>query len=141
MKDSSPGSRPLAIERVRQRFEEWRRTRTPGRRSLIPAALWGAAIALARQQGVYATSRLLRLDYAALKRRVATTAGDRPRPPAVSHPTLIELMPAPGQGSSARCLIEIESPCGGRMRVQMPQVTVPDLVALTCGVWSGGMRR
>jgi hypothetical protein len=29
------------------------------------------------------------------------------------------------------------------MRVQVPQVTVPDLVALTivCGVWSGGMRR
>ena len=137
MKDSSPGPRPLAMERVRQRFEEWRRTRTPGR-SPIPASLWGAAIVLARQHGVYATSRLLRLDYAALKRRVST-AGDRPRPPAASHPTLIELMPAPGHGSS--CLIEIESPCGGRMRVQVPQVTVADLVALTCGVWSGGRRR
>jgi hypothetical protein len=138
MKDSSPRSRPLAMERVRQRFEEWRRTRPPGRRSPIPASLGGAAIALARQHGVYATSRLLRLDYAALKRRVST-AGDRTRPPAASHPTLIELMPAPGHGSP--CLIEIESPCGGRMRVQVPQVTVPDLVALTCGVWSGGMRR
>lgn len=139
MKDSPPGPRPLAMERVRQRFEKWRRTRMPGR-SPIPASLWGAAIALARQQGVYATSRLLRLDYTALKRRVAT-AGDRTRPPAASPstPTLIELMPGPGHG--APCLIEIESPWGGRMRVQVPQVTVPDLVALTCGVWNGGLRR
>ncbi len=137
MRDSPPGPKALAMERVRQRFEEWRRTRTPGR-SPIPASLWGAAIALARQHGVYATSRLLRLDYAALKRRVST-AGDRTRRPTASHPTLIELMPAPGPGSP--CLIEIESPCGGRMRVQVPQVTVPDLVALTCGVWSRGRRR
>jgi hypothetical protein len=93
---------------------------------------------MARRHGVYATSRVLRLDYTALKRRVSTTR-DRPHPPAAAHPTLIELMPAPGPGSP--CLIEIESPCGGRMRVQMPQVTVPDLVALTYGVWNGGRQR
>jgi hypothetical protein len=122
----------VAMERVRQRFEQWRRTRTPGR-SPIPASLWAAAVALARHHGVYATSRLLRLDYAALKRRLST-AGDRKAVgPATSHPTLIELRPAPGP--CPPCVIEIESSCGGRMRVQVPQVTVSDLLALTLGVW------
>jgi hypothetical protein len=123
-----------AMERVRERFEQWRHTRVP-RRSPIPATLWAAAVALARQHGLYATARRLRLDYTALKRRMST-AGDRAVAPAASHPTLIELTPAPGLGST--CVIEIESPCGGRMRVQVPQVTVPDLVALTRGVWRGG---
>ena len=127
---------PLATERVRQRFERWRRTRTP-RRSPIPDALWAAAVALARQHGLYATSRLLRLDYTALKKRMP--AGDRTVAPAPASPTFVELTPAPGPW--AACVIEIESPCGGRMRVQVPQVTVPDLVALTRGVWSGGAPR
>ena len=65
---------PLAMERVRRRFERWRQTRTP-RRSPIPDALWATAVALARQHGLYATSRLLRLDYTALKKRLP--ASDR----------------------------------------------------------------
>jgi hypothetical protein len=120
---------PIATERVRQRFERWRRTRTPGR-SPIPDALWAAAVALAREHGLYATSRLLRLDYTALKKRMP--AGDEIVAPA---PTFVELTPAPGP--CAACVIEIEGPRGGRMRVQLPGVTLPDLVALTRVVWSG----
>ena len=126
---------PLAMEPVRQRFERWRQTRTP-RRSPIPDALWAAAVTLARQHGLYATSRLLRLDYSALKKRMP--AGDRTVAPA-SCPTFVELTSAPGP--CAACIIEIEGPRGERMRVQVPQVTVPDLVALTRGVWSGGAPR
>ncbi len=129
--------KPLAMERVRQRYERWRRTRTP-RRSPIPDTLWAAAVALARHHGLYATSRLLRLDYTALKRRMPT-AGDGTVAPAAPRPTVIELSPAPGL--SPPCVIEIESPCGGRLRVQVPQVTVSDLVALTRGVWGGGAPR
>ena len=121
---------PLAMERVRRRFERWRQTRTP-RRSPIPEALWATAVALARQHGLYATSRLLRLDYTALKNRLP--ASDRTV--ARVSPTFVELTPAPGPG--AACVIEIEGPHGGRMRVQLPGVTVPDLVALTRVVWSG----
>ena len=70
---------PITLERVRQRFEQWRRTRTP-RRSPIPAALWSAAVAVARQHGVYATARALHLDYTALKTRI-TAAADRTAAP------------------------------------------------------------
>jgi hypothetical protein len=135
MRARSPASRSAALERVRQRFEHWRRIRTPGR-ARIPAALWAAAVAVARDQGLNATSRVLRLDYAVLKRRVATARASGAVTPATAHPTLIELPPPPCVASS--CVIEIEHPCGGRMRVLVPPVTVTDLVALTRGVWQAG---
>ena len=134
MRIKEPTSRS-AIERARHRFEHWRRTRPPGR-SRIPARLWAAAVAAAREQGVHATSRLLRLDYAALRRRVFPTDESRSVTPPASPPTLIELRPATGLASS--CVIEIESPCGGRVRVPVPPVTVSDLVALAHGVWRSG---
>jgi hypothetical protein len=121
---------PITLERVRQRFEQWRRTRTP-RRSPIPAALWSAAVAVARQHGAYATARALHLDYTALKTRMPAAA-DRTAAPAA--PTFVELPPVLGTGT---CLIEIESPCGGTMRVHVNGATLPDLVALTRVVWSG----
>ncbi len=121
---------PLALERARQRFERWRRTRT-SRRVRIPAALWATAVTLARQHGLYATCRTLRLDYAVLKRRLQAT-GDGGTTP--SSPTFVELaLPS----SSCACMIELESPQGGRMRVQVHGAALPDLVALTRVVWNG----
>jgi hypothetical protein len=135
MRIRPPKSRSAAIERVRHRFEHWRRTRTPGR-SRIPARLWAAAVALAGEHGVYATSRVLRLDYAVLKRRVGAASAGGSVGPASSHPTLIELRSTPSVAPSS--VIEIEHPSGGRMRVPVPPVTVADLVALTYGVWKAG---
>src|SRR5712692_6103493 len=135
MRGRAPASKPAAIERVRQRFEHWRRTRPSGRMR-IPARLWAAAVALAREQGIYTTSRVLRLDYAVLKRRVGSADAAGSVALAGSHPTLIELKPAPSVAPT--CVIEIEDPCGGRLRVPVPPVTVADLVALTRGVWSAG---
>ena len=117
---------PVALEKVRRRLERWRRTRTY-RRSPIPAALWSAAVAVARQHGLYTTSRVLRLDYTALKKRMPA-AGEP------ASPAFIELTPAMG---TCGCVIEIESPCGGTMRVRVNGVALPDLVALTRVVWSG----
>ena len=54
---TSPDSVPRSIERVRQRFERWRATRRPHRRSPIPPALWAAAITVARQHGLCPTAR------------------------------------------------------------------------------------
>jgi len=130
------------MERVRRRFERWRRTRVPGR-SPIPASLWAAAVAMARQHGVYATSRLLRLDYAVLKRRLG--AAGSPRESGVTRqatracPTLIELPYTPQLGSP--CVIELPSRCGAPVRIQVPWTTVSDLVAFARGLWSDGSAR
>jgi len=51
---------PEAMQEVAQQFEEWRSSHS-GRRP-IPEALWSRAADLARQYGVFRTSKVLRLD-------------------------------------------------------------------------------
>ena len=135
MRDRPAAPIPVAVERVRWRFERWRRTRPPGR-SRIPARLWAAAVTVARQHGVNATSRWLRLDYVVLKRRLSVGQSTARIPRANSSPTFIDLTPASGFGSS--CVIELQSPCGAQARVQVPWATVADLVAFTRGIWGDG---
>ena len=121
---------PVAMEKVRGRLERWRRTRAY-RRAPIPAGLWAAAVTVARRHGLYLTARTLRLDYTSLKKRLH--AADE-RAPALASPTFVELAPLPLLTSPCDCVIEIEAPSGGRMRVQVKGV--PDLVALSRAVWS-----
>jgi len=124
---------PIVMERARRCLERWRSTRR-SRRSPIPAALWATAVAVARQHGLYATSRTLRLDYAVLKKRMHA-ADDRAG--ASASPTFVELRPWPSPTSACDCVIELETPRGGRMRVQVKGVAMPDLVALSRVAWSG----
>src|SRR5207247_6741011 len=59
---------PVKMEQARQQLDRWRSTRT--HRSPIPEPLWAVAVQLARQHGIFATARALRLDYTRLKARV-----------------------------------------------------------------------
>ena len=134
MVTTSPNSVPRSIERVRQRFERWRATRRPHRRSPIPPALWAAAIAVARQHGLCPTARTLHLDYTALKKRLAAAH--------VGHltsasPTFVEL---PGPSALPECIIEVE---GRRaiLRIRLNGLARPDLIALSRAGWSGGAPR
>jgi hypothetical protein len=62
---------PVKMEQARQRLERWRSTRA--HRSPIPEHLWTRAVELARQHGICATARTLRLDYTRLKTRLEST--------------------------------------------------------------------
>ena len=62
---------PTELERIRRRFDRWRRTRKG--RSRIPEPLWASAVKAAGQYGVNKTAQALRLDYYALKKRVEAT--------------------------------------------------------------------
>ena len=53
---------------LRERIEEWRRTRE--RRCQMPADLWDGAVSLARVHGPYQVSRALGVHYGALKSRL-----------------------------------------------------------------------
>jgi len=61
-------STSIGLEQTRRRITRWRETRTH-RGAPMPAPLWTAAIALARQHGLYTTARALHLDYGSLKKR------------------------------------------------------------------------
>ena len=104
-------------------------------RSLEPdhlTAVWVAqmappvAVELAREHGVYSVAHPLRLDYMRLKKRL----GGVPRlGQKVSSPAFVELI-APQAGTLKECVIEFESPRGGKVRIQWKASVAPDWTSL-----------
>lgn len=125
----SARSTSLGLQQTRRQIAGWRATRTH-RGAPMPATLWAAAVALARQHGLYATARTLRIDYGALKRRLNTAGPGR-----LSSPAFIELAPRPtGLGP---CVIDLEAARGRHLRIEVTGVTMADLVLLTQVAWGG----
>lgn len=118
----------IGLEQTRRQITRWRETRTH-RGAPMPATLWTAAIALARQHGLYTAARTLHVDYGSLKKRRDAAEGGR-----VASPTFVELPVARPTGLGP-CVIDLEVPRGGRMRIEVMGVTVADLVTLTQGAW------
>ncbi len=121
-------STSLGLEDARRRIARWRETR-PSRGAAMPAALWAAAVALARQHGLWTTARTLRVDYGTLKKRLNGAAGG-PAP----APAFVEL-PAARPTGFGPCVIELAARRGRRLRIEVPGVTLADLVALTQMAW------
>jgi hypothetical protein len=121
-------STSIGLEKTRRRIARWRETRRY-RGAAMPASLWAAAVALARQHGLSTTARTLHVDYGSLrKRRDAAGAGRVP------SPAFIELPAArpPGLGP---CVIDLQGARGRRLRIEVTGVTVDDLVTLTQVAW------
>jgi hypothetical protein len=126
---SVPSRVSREFEATRRRLTQWRATR-PHLRAAIPEPLWAEAVLLAQQHGVSETARVLGLGYDGLKRRL--------NPPAMSGgpgPTFVEL---PLVASSVvTWVLEFRGPDGRVLRVQVPPMSVSDLVMLGRAVWSG----
>ena len=120
------------LSRVCREFEHWRRTRP--RRSPIPISLWALAVEHARAVGVHATARRLRLDYYALKQRVEAAAAGASR--ASAGPAFVEVVPAgPTPAGVSECVIDLADARGATMRIRLTGPAVPDLAALSQGLW------
>lgn len=122
-------STSLGLQQTRRQIVRWRETRTH-RGAPMPAPLWAAAVALARQHGLYTTARTLRLDYGSLKKRVDTT-----RPERVPSPAFVELAAARPAGLLGPCVIDLAAPGGRRLRIEVTGVTMADVVTLTQVAW------
>jgi hypothetical protein len=112
---------PPDLLELSQRLEQWRSEQPP--RTRLPESIWAAAAEMAQRHGLHRTTKLLRMDYTRLKKRmpaVAQAAGPAP-------PGFLELM-APVAVGPAECVVEWES-ARGRMRVAMKGVT-PDWASL-----------
>lgn len=99
----------------------------------MPEQLWTMAANLARQHTVARIARLARLDYYTLKERLDTpvdAAAKQER-----QPSFLELPVSLG-APTTECIIEMEHPRGGRMRIQVKGESTPDLAALSRGFWS-----
>jgi len=90
---------------------------------------------VAREHGVFGTAKVLRLEYAKLKRLAAASRPVGRRRAGLSAPpaAFVELL-APGTGGGAECLIELEGP-RGKMRIQWKGSTTPDLAGLSRVLW------
>lgn len=136
---------------ARRCVDRWRRERT-SRKETIPDHVWGAAAEAARVDGVWATSRALRLEFNRLKERVlATTSGKaiaggrragaverRLAPKAAAAATFVEvaLEPRPETGAAGKAVIELTGRHGDRLRIEVAGPTVVDVVGLSQTFWS-----
>ena len=122
---------PASLEALRRRFERWRRSRTG--RSRIPDTLWTSAVQAAGRYGLHRTTKALRLDYYALKKRVEDAASDC-EPGREAAATFLEL-PASVSGGASECVVELEDPGGAKMRVHLKGGAIPDVTALARSFW------
>ena len=120
---------PLAVARLRQRVEQWRRAR-PHRRAM-PDDLWMAASVVAREYGVHSVARAVRLDYYSLKRRVeenTTSVAD--------GPSFVEVAVSPTMATAVgESVVEMERPDGARMLVRVSGTDA--VVRLSEAFWRG----
>ena len=93
----------------------------------IPKPLWAAAGAVAREHGVFRTSKVLRLEFNKLKEFAERV---KPRKRATTPPAqFVELMTTSAAGVS-ECVIEMEGR-HGKMRIQWKGMTAADLAQLS----------
>jgi len=115
---------PEPIAQLQRQLDQFRSTQS--QRTKLPESLWQVAVALARQHGVYAVARPLRLDYMGLKKRLGGVPSVRRR---AAKPAFVELI-APHPATLEDCVIEFESAGGGKMRIHWKAATPPDWAGL-----------
>jgi hypothetical protein len=111
--------------------------------------LWASAAVAAGRYGLSKTANALRVNYYALKKRLAaktdtdrrasrkrmgrrTAVGNRSETEGSAE--FVEL-PSFAASDSGECLLEWEDASGGKMRVRLRGVGMPDLAALGRGFW------
>ena len=115
---------PEPIAQLQRQLDQFRSTQS--QRTKLPESLWQAAVALARQHGVYAVARPLRLDYMGLKKRLGGVPSVRRR---AAKPAFVELI-TPHPATLEDCFIEFESAGGGKMRIHWKAAAPPDWAGL-----------
>ena len=124
MNRKPPAPIPEPIAQLQRQLDQFRSTQ-PGRTKL-PESLWQAAVELARQHGIYPVAHPLRLDYTGLKKRLGGVPIRRRK---TAKPVFVELI-TPPPATLEECVIEFESPRGGKLRIQRKSSAPPDWASL-----------
>ena len=119
--------RPVSaqLKAVQRRVERWR-SRVGGKGTRMPEDLWQAAAEVARVEGLYSTSRALRVEYSRLKQRVTSTVA-----PSMKSSSFVELGMSQLCGACSKTVVEICGSEGDRMRVEVTGTPTVDIVGLT----------
>ena len=143
MTRSSRDSGYQDLEELRVRLAEFRSANRP--RTRLPEELWRAAAEIAAQRGMKITARVLHLDTNSLTKWMDRKPGQAQRPAepkkakrkytrrkaaVMETPaTFLELL-APSTGSAASCIVEVESPRGGKLRMELKGVATSEIAQL-----------
>ena len=124
------------VEQVRRRWAEWRSTHAV--RSRLPEELWAAAVELVQRDGIDATARVLDVDKPSLRKWAGRLNPGPPQPTrgksqlkerANALPAFVELL-ASGSGTGTSCLVEVESPRGAKLRLELKGIQASELAEL-----------
>jgi hypothetical protein len=132
------------VEQLGRRFAEFRRTHPV--RSRLPEELWAAAAKLARRDGIEATALALDVDRPSLQKWMdrfepgVQVPARRPRRQrrvgraASAAPEFVELLAqtagATFDGGATSCLVEVESPQGAKLRLELKAIGTSALAEL-----------
>jgi hypothetical protein len=121
------------LDQVQQRFESWRQRRK--KRTRIPQSLWKAAVALSEEYSICHLSKVLRVNYTALKNQVLKLNPPAPSASYVPTATFLELPPP---AAALESTIEIVRGDGAVMTMHLKAATRSDLLELGKAFWAGG---
>lgn len=116
------------LDRLRQQLTAWRRDGNRYQRT--PEPVWREAAELAQVLGISRVAQALRLNYTALKRRLAVTVV-----PAARRPAFVELKCPPPPAPSGECRICLQHTEGGQMTVAMASADAVVLRELAQAFW------
>jgi hypothetical protein len=132
------------VEQLGRRFAEFRSTHPV--RSRLPEELWAAAAKLARRDGIEATARVLDVDRPSLQKwtdRFEPCAQVKARKPRRQRqagrtestaPAFVELLAQTTGATMYRgetsCLVEVESPQGAKLRLELKAISTSALAEL-----------
>lgn len=122
-----------SLEQVQQQFESWRKHRK--KRTRIPQRLWKAAVALSDEYSIHHLSKILRVNYAALKNRVLQLNPPAKSESNVSNATFFEL---PQPAAALESTIEMARADGAVMKMHLKTAGISDLVELGKAFLAGG---
>ena len=127
------------VERLGLRFMEFRKAHAV--RSRLPEELWRAAAKVARREGIEATAGVLDVDRPSLRKwteRFEPRAEAKPPSTSVRRsarkrvhvaPAFVELL-AETTSEATSCLVEVESPRGGKLRLELKAIRSSELAEL-----------
>jgi len=120
------------LERARERFEAWRKTKEYSC-TRIPETLWQETVKLAETHSIGEIARTLRLDFGAVKKRVESASARLPAHP--SHAPEFVALDFSAMSPTPECVIELERPGGVKMRMSIQGALSSHLVDLAKAFW------
>ena len=115
----------VRLHSLRRQIQLWRVQRD--RRTRMPRELWAEAVACAGVHGVWETAQVLRLNYASLRDRMATSAPERSAMPS----GFVEIdLAAVAPPSPAEFTVELHRRDGSKLCVQLPSGARAELLTM-----------